>query len=95
LFQSVGAAEVDRDNSSGDLTFVTSAATCVCFDLSHQPPLNFTGRGTGTITGGTGKNAGITGTSKFTFHGQILTADAAGHAFVWSEGTSTERINRP
>jgi hypothetical protein len=59
-FQSVGGAEVDRDNSSGELTFSTQSQT-FCWDLSSGPPFNFTGSFENTITGGTGKNAGATG----------------------------------
>src|SRR5262245_58892432 len=68
-FQSVGGAEVDRGEPSGDLTFVTVSAATLCVDLSSGPPFNFTGSSTLTITGGTGKNVGETGTASGTFHG--------------------------
>jgi hypothetical protein len=93
-FQSVGGAEVDRDNSTGDLLFSTGSST-LCEDVSSGPPFNFTISGTGTITGGTGKNAGATGTSTATAHGQVLTADAAGHAIAWAEGSSTGTVTTP
>jgi hypothetical protein len=85
-----GAAGTKTVNCSSSGT-----AVAVPVDLSSGPPFNLTGGGASTITGGTAKNAGITGTSTFTFHGQLLTADAAGHAFTWSESTSTGTINRP
>jgi hypothetical protein len=92
--QAVGGAEVVRDNSTGDLLFKTLVAT-VCIDLSSRPPFNITASGTETITGGTGKNAGATGTSTATTHGQVLTSDAAGHGIGWFEGTSTGTITTP
>jgi hypothetical protein len=94
-FQSVGGSEeVDRDTSSGDLTFVTVSAT-LCVDASSGPPFNFTGSINNTITGGTGKNAGASGTASGTFHGQTLTEDAAGHGFGWFESSSTTTITTP
>src|SRR5579863_2403831 len=92
--QAVGGAEVERDNSTGDLLFKTLVAT-VCLDLSSGPPFNITASGTETIAGGTGKNAGATGTSTATTHGQVLTSDAAGHGIGWFEGTSTGTITTP
>jgi hypothetical protein len=92
--QAVGGAEVDRDNSTGDLLFKTLVAT-VCIDLSSGPPENITASGTETITGGTGKNAGATGTSTATTHGQVLTSDAAGHGIGWFEGSSSGTITTP
>jgi hypothetical protein len=92
--QAVGGAQVDRDNSTGDLLFSTLVAT-VCIDLSSGPPFNITASGTETITGGTGKNAGATGTSTATTHGQVLTSDAAGHGIGWFEGSSSGTITRP
>jgi hypothetical protein len=94
-FKLVGGAEVDKDPQSGDLTFVTPTAATICLDLSSGPPFNFTGSGTNSITGGTGKNAGITGTGTFTFNGQLLVADAAGHGLSWSEGRSNGTITTP
>jgi hypothetical protein len=93
-FRSVGDTEVDRDNSSGDLLFVTRSDT-VCLDLSSGPPFNFAGRTTGTITGGTGKNTGATGTITMTGHGQALTSDKAGHGFGWFETSFTGTITTP
>jgi hypothetical protein len=91
LFQSVGGTEVDRDGSTGDLLFSTATATD-CIDFSSGPPFNLAGSSNGTITGGTGKNAGATGTSTGTFHGQLMTLDPAGHGIAWFEGDSTETI---
>jgi hypothetical protein len=93
-FESVGGTAVERDDATGDLLFTTFVST-VCGDLSSGPPFNITASGTGTITGGTGKNAGAKGTSTTTVHGQILTSDAAGHGISWSEGSETGTITTP
>lgn len=95
LAQSVGGNEVDRASASGDLTFSTVSSTTLCLDLSNGPPFNTAGTSTTTITGGTGKNAGATGTSNATFHGQILSTDPAFHGLSWSESTSTGTITTP
>jgi hypothetical protein len=84
-FQNVVGAEVDRDNSTGDLTFLTYSSETLCLDLSSGLPFNLTGNFDQTITGGTGKNAGATGTLSGTYRGQNLTLDAAGHGFGWFE----------
>jgi hypothetical protein len=42
-FESVSEAQVVRDNSSGDLLFLTGSAFTLCTDLSSGPPFNFTG----------------------------------------------------
>jgi hypothetical protein len=93
-FQAVGGAEVDRDKSSGDLLFSTQAQT-FCWDLSSGPPFNFTGTFENTISGGTGKNAGATGSSSGTFHGQTLTLDPAFHGLGWVEVNSEGTITTP
>ena len=89
--QSVGGAEVDRNNATGDLVFSTLTAT-LCIDLSSGPPFNFTGSATATITGGTGNSAGASGTSTGNFHGQELVSDPAGHGFSWFVASSTGTI---
>jgi hypothetical protein len=94
-FQNVGGAEVDRDDSTGDLTFLAYSSETVCIDLSSGPPFNFTANFDQTITGGTGKNAGATGTLSGTYHGQTLTSDAALHGFGWFEVKWTETITTP
>jgi hypothetical protein len=92
-FQLVGASDVSRDAVSGDLTFVTfSTDSRLCADLSSGPPFNFTSSYTGAITGGTGKNAGASGTVTGGDHGQLLTSDAAGHGLSWEESSFTETI---
>jgi hypothetical protein len=91
-FQSVvGGAEVDRNDNTGDLTFATANIT-LCLDLSSGPPFNFTASANDTITGGTGANTGATGSATAQVDGQILIDDLAGHAYSWSEGTSTGTI---
>ena len=90
-FQAVGGAEVDRDNSKGELLFSTQSQT-FCWDLSSGPPFNYTGTFENTITGGTGKNAGATGSFSGTFHGQTLTLDAAFHGLGWVEVNSAGTI---
>jgi hypothetical protein len=92
-FQLVGASDVSRDAVSGDLTFSTfSTDSRLCADLSSGPPFNFTSSYRGTITGGTGKNAGASGTITGGDHGQLLTFDAAGHGLSWEESTFTDTI---
>jgi len=81
-FQTVSDAEVDRYKPSGDLLVSTGKAT-VCLDLSSGLPSNTTRSANLTITGGTGKFAGASGTINLTFHGQTLLADPAGHGFSW------------
>jgi hypothetical protein len=95
LLQSVGPfSSVYRDNSSGDLLFSTTSNSLLCDDLSKLPN-NFTLSETQTITGGTGKNAGATGTRTRSGHGQALQSDVAGHGFSWYEDTFTETITTP
>jgi hypothetical protein len=94
-FESVSEAQVVRDNSSGDLLFLTGSAFTLCTDLSSGPPFNFTGSFNLAITGGTGKNTGATGTRNGTLHGQTLTSDAAGHGLAWFEGNFTGTIMTP
>jgi hypothetical protein len=93
-FQSVGAHSVFRDNSTGDLLFATYSQT-VCQDLSSGPPFNFTSSLEATVTGGTGKNAGATGTYSASGHGQTLTLDAAFHGFGWFEDNWTGTFTTP
>jgi hypothetical protein len=92
-FQSSDGSAVDRDNN-GDLTFFTLSVS-LCEDLSSGPPFNFTGSSNGPITGGTGKNAGATGTANVTFHGQMLRSDAAFHGFSWFEANGTFTVTTP
>jgi len=94
-FESVGGSEVQRDDSTGDLLFATVSSANLCLDLSSGPPFNFTIKNTKTITGGTGKNAGATGTFTISRHGQGLMFDAAGHGFSWFEDTSSGTITTP
>ncbi len=92
-FQLVGGSEARRDTVSGDLTFYSfSTDSSLCADLSSGPPFNFTSSEKATITGGTGKNAGVSGTETGTGHGQILTSDVAGHGLSWEESSFTDTI---
>jgi hypothetical protein len=92
---SVGSHLVYRDSSSGDLLFTKGGSGEGCIDLSSGPPFNITSSGTETIIGGTGKNAGATGTLTIASHGQEALFDPATHGFGWGEETFTETINRP
>jgi hypothetical protein len=94
LFKPVAGNEVDRASASGDLTFSTYSSGTDCLDLSSGP-FNFAGTLTITITGGTGKNAGATGTANVTFHGQLLSADPVGNGLTWSVANSTGTITTP
>ena len=93
-FKSVGATIVARDNATGDLVFETES-TRVCEDLSSGPPFNVTGAANGTVTGGTGKISGATGTFNAASHGQILVSDPASHGFGWFVGSSTGTVTTP
>jgi hypothetical protein len=92
---SVGSQLVYQDSSSGDLLFTKGGSGEGCIDLSSAPPFNIIGSGTETITGGTGKNAGATGTLTIDNHGQQLLLDPAIHGFGWQEETFTGTISRP
>ena len=95
LLKPAAGNEVDRDSVSGDLTFSTTSSGTDCLDLSIGPPFNFAGAVTNTITGGTGKNTGATGTANVTFHGQLLSADPVGNGLAWSVANSTGTITTP
>jgi hypothetical protein len=93
-FKTVGGAIVLRANATGDLLFETESST-LCLDLSSAPPFNGTADAHGTITGGTGKFSGATGTFTTAVHGQTLVSDPAGHSFGGFEGSSTGTITTP
>ena len=94
-FKTVGSsASVSRDSATGSLLFETESST-VCFDFSSGPPFNGTADANGTITGGTGKFSGATGTFTTSVHGQTLVQDPAGHGFGWFEGSTTGTITMP
>jgi hypothetical protein len=92
-FQSSAGTAIDQDKN-GDLRFETVSAI-LCEDLSSGPPFNFTGSVNATVTGGTGKNADATGTFSGTFHGQVLSADAAFHGLSWFELNATGTVTTP
>ena len=79
---------------TGSMLFETESTT-VCEDLSSGPPFNSTAAANGTITGGTGKFSGATGTFTSVAHGQVLLSDPTGHGFGWFEGSSTGTITTP
>ena len=95
LTRGVGLSEVNRDSSSGELLFLTLANSTLCIDLSSGSPFNFTLTNNETITGGTGKYAGATGTRTYAGNGQALTSDAAGNGLGWFALTFTETITTP
>ena len=90
-----GGTAVERDNSSGDLLFLAYSSDTLCLDLSGAGPFNFAGSGNATITGGTGKNAGVTGVETFTYHGQQFSLDPAGNGLSWVESSFTGTITTP
>src|SRR5262245_13623719 len=90
----VDGSDIWQQTSTGDLTFSTVSETN-CTDLSSGPPFNFTGSFEEPIIGGTGTNAGATGTRSGTYRGQTLTLDAALHGAGWFEVNWTETITTP
>jgi hypothetical protein len=59
------------------------------------PLFNLTASFKETITGGTGKNAGATGTETGTLHGQSFEIDPADNSLAWSEVSFTGTITTP
>lgn len=93
-FKSVASAIVLRAMATGDLIFETQSTT-VCEDLSSGPPFNVTAAAHGTITGGTGKFSGATGTFTAAARGQVLVSDPAGHGFGWFAASSIGTVTTP
>jgi hypothetical protein len=77
----VAGSDVIRFDSTGDLLFLTNELGPGCLNFSNGL---LAGSGnTGEVAGGTGKFSGATGTLTSKFKGGILSADAAGRAFIW------------
>jgi hypothetical protein len=93
-FTSAGGSYVNR-NSQGDLVFgFYSPGGSACIDFSSAPS-NFSHSFSGTITGGTGKLSGVTGTFSGTRTGQIMSSDMQGHLFGWTKGAYTGTATLP
>jgi hypothetical protein len=90
-----GGSYASRDDKTGDLLFgfVTPGGS-ECIDFSTTP-FNFSGSADVTITGGTGKLAGVTGTLTDTFSGQEMSSDSQGHGFSWFTESFTGTETRP
>ncbi len=95
LFNFVGGNAVTRNTASGDLVFESITSGTLCINVSGAPPWNFEGQEAWTITGGTGKVNGASGSFSETFQGQILQNDPAGHGLAWSNGSGTGTITVP
>jgi len=90
----VGGSFVNRD-SDGDLTFgFATPGGSLCIDFS-SPPFNFSETINWSITGGTGKLTGVTGTFSATGTGQFLSIDMQGHDFGWFTETRTGSATLP
>lgn len=83
---------VNRFNSTGDLIFGEYTSVSACFDLVT---LIQSYHGTFTITGGTGRFEGATGTGEFSGVARFLFQDAAGNFFGEQSGTYTGTITIP
>jgi hypothetical protein len=93
-FQSVGVGtKADRYSTDDILTgIIPSGAETLCFDSSTG---NHAGSVSGSITGGSGKFAGVTGTFKESFHGKTLSSDPQGHGFGWFQAELTGTVIEP
>ena len=94
-FQSVGVgSEADRYSSTGDILtgIIPPGGETLCFDSSTG---NHAGSATGSITGGSGKFAGVTGTFTESFNGKTLSSDPQGHSFGWFQAQLTGTVTGP
>jgi hypothetical protein len=94
-FQNVGVESIaERYSSTGDILTATvpSGGETLCLDTSTG---KHAGSATGSITGGTGKFAGVTGTFTESFQGQTLSSDPQGHAFGWIKAKLTGTVMEP
>jgi hypothetical protein len=94
-FQKVGVESiVVRYSSSGDILtgIVPSGGGTACIDFSTG---NFAGSDSGSLTGGSGKFAGVTGTFTTSFNGQTLSSDPQGHSFGWFQATLKGTMIKP
>jgi hypothetical protein len=82
-------------NPNGDLEFgFFNPGGTACVDFSSFP-FKFFISGSGVITGGTGKLAGITGSFSGTQTGQDLSVDGQGHDFGWFTATTSGTVTTP
>ena len=90
-----GGSFVNRLQASGVLLYGTfNAGGSICVDYSTFP-FNFSAADGGTITGGTGTAAGVSGTFTFSANGQIMNLDLQGHQFGWFSDTSSGFLSKP
>ena len=89
LFNYVGGSGVTRNTASGDLSFASLTSGTLCINVNGALPWNFAGQEVWTITGGTGKVSGISGSFTSTFTGQVLQNDPAGHGMSWFASSNT------
>lgn len=95
VFQNVGVETiVDVYSHTGDILIATvpSGGETLCLDTSTG---KHAGTASGSLTGGTGKFADVTGTFTESFHGQSLSSDPQGHSFGWIQATLTGTIIEP
>ena len=94
-FQSVGVgSKADRYSSTGDILTGTipPGGETLCFDSVTG---NHAGSASGSITGGSGKFAGVTGTFTESFSGKTLSSDPQGHSFGWFQAQLTGTVTGP
>ena len=94
-FQSVGVGtKADRYSSTGDILtgIIPPGGETLCFDSATG---NHAGSATGSITGGSGKFAGVTGTFTESFNGKTLSSDPQGHSFGWFQAQLTGTVTGP
>jgi hypothetical protein len=87
----VGGSFVNRVTASGDLAFGYLTAGSYCYDGDTGA---FEGTQEFITTGGTGKFAGYTGTTKATFNGATLLFDSANDTFTWFQQNSTGTLTK-
>jgi hypothetical protein len=83
---------VQRFESTGDLLFSEQTSGTLCFDPATS--ISFFS-GTTTITGGTGRFEGATGTGEVSGTAKDLFEDAAGNFFGEQSGTYTVTLTTP
>jgi hypothetical protein len=94
-FQSVGpGSKADRYGSTGDILTgsIPVGGETLCFDSATG---NHAGSVSGSITGGSGKFAGVTGTFMESFHGKTLASDPQGHGFGWFQAELNGTVIKP
>jgi hypothetical protein len=94
-FQSVGVgSKADRYSSTGDILTgsIPAGGETLCVDFSTG---NHAGSASGSITGGSGKFAGATGTFTESFNGKTLSSDPQGHAFGWFQAELMGTMVKP